>query len=680
MGVSRILVANRGEIAQRIFRTAHEMGMGTVAVYSEADRGLPFVREAEQAVCIGPAPASESYLRVEAILAAARATGADAVHPGFGFLAENADFARACEAAGLTFIGPSADAIARMGSKREAKRLAEAAGVPVIPGYAGDDQSTEALSRAALTIGFPVLIKASAGGGGKGMRVALAEAELSHAIEGAKREAASAFGDDSLLIERYISAPRHVEIQILADTHGNLVHLLERECSIQRRHQKVIEEAPSVALDAALRARMGEAALAVAKSVSYTSAGTVEFILDEQKNFYFLEVNTRLQVEHPVTEAITGVDIVREQIRIALGERLELTQGELVPRGAAIECRLYAEDPGQGFLPTTGRLCDFWLPEQPGLRVDSGVEAGTEVSIHYDPMLAKIITWGADREEARRRLVRVLSAASVHGVVTNLDFLRQVLEHEAFIAGRLSTGFIAEHFPAPAPSALPEGGLEELACAALACDFEARRAERALLPGLTPGFRNNPSAPQRTSYQHQGATLMVSYRAESARRLTITVGERTFGFEVLSWRPPELSYEVTTEGAPTGGGAQTGGSAPVRRSAPIRRSARVVRDGERWFVSSPLGGVTLTELPRFPEQQAQVEPGAESAPMPGRVVQLLAQVGSSVEVGAPLVVLEAMKMEHTVRASSSGELTEVRVAVGDQVEGGDVLVVVRPSE
>ncbi|MGB5223340.1 MAG: biotin carboxylase N-terminal domain-containing protein, partial [Polyangiales bacterium] len=413
--IQKILVANRGEIARRIMRTCRKMGISTVAVYSDADAAMPFVAEADEAVRLGPAPSAESYLRIDKILEAAALTGSDAIHPGYGFLAENAAFADACAGAGVIFIGPTADAIRAMGSKREAKALVSKAGVPVIPGYDGADQTPAVLAQKAVEVGFPVLLKASAGGGGKGMKLVREEAGLSDAIASAAREGQSSFGDGTLLVEKYIDDPRHVEIQILGDSHGNLIHLNERECSIQRRHQKIIEEAPSPALDAALRNRMGEAAVLCGKAIGYQNAGTVEFILAPDRSFYFLEVNTRLQVEHPITECLTGLDLVEEQIRVAQGEELRTTQEAVRFEGAAVEVRLYAEDPSAGFLPQSGKVVDWDLPPVEGLRVDSGVETGSEVGIHYDPMLAKIITSGETRDIALQRMRRALRSLSVQG-------------------------------------------------------------------------------------------------------------------------------------------------------------------------------------------------------------------------------------------------------------------------
>ena len=443
--IRKVLIANRGEIALRVIRTCHEMGIRTVAVFSDADADSLHVQQADESIRIGPAPSSDSYLRSDKILEAAKKTGADAIHPGYGFLAENSDFAAACADAGVIFIGPSPEAIAKMGSKKEAKAIVSKAGVPVIPGYNGKDQSTAALSKEAKKMGFPVLVKASAGGGGKGMRAVYSEEELEFAIESARREAESSFGDGTLLIERYIVDPRHIEIQILGDEHGNVVHLFERECSIQRRHQKIIEESPSPAVGAELRTRMGEAAVEVANAIGYSNAGTVEFIVDPEGAFYFLEVNTRLQVEHPVTECVTGVDLVRAQIEVAQGEELAFEQADLSQSGAAIEWRIYAEDPDEGFLPASGHVYDWHLPESEGIRVDGAAYSGMDVSVFYDPMLAKIIAYGPNRSEAITRMIRALEQLSLQGIANNRAILLKVLEHPEFLSGNIDTAFIEKH-------------------------------------------------------------------------------------------------------------------------------------------------------------------------------------------------------------------------------------------
>lgn len=653
--IRKLLVANRGEIAVRIQRTARRMGIATVAVYSDADADTLHVKVADQAVRLGPAPSSESYLRAERIIDAARRSGADAVHPGFGFLAENAAFAAACREAGLVFVGPSAESIRALGLKKEAKALAVGAGVPVVPGYAGDDQSISTLAARALEIGFPVLIKASAGGGGKGMRIVRQAEGLEAALEAGQREAQSAFGDGTLLLEKYVERPRHVEIQILGDQHGQLVHLFERECSIQRRHQKVIEESPSPLLDTALRERMGAAGVAVGRAVGYYGAGTVEFIVAPDGAFYFLEVNTRLQVEHPVTELTTGVDLVEQQIRVARGERLQLTQQSLAQSGHAVEVRLYAEDVEAGFLPASGRVVDWHVPDLPGLRVDTGIQAGSDVSIHYDPMIAKVIAHGPTRDEALETLVSALRGTHVQGLTTNRAFLIDVLDHEAFRAGDTHTHFIEQHFAGrtrPAPS---DAQIRRAVIAATLAARRERLAERALLPALAPGFRNHRAAPERYELGLGDRVLAVEYEPLAGDRLRLTCEGVTSEVQLVSAAGPELVVE----------------------DAGLRTRARVVRGGSKWFVHADGSSVELVEVPRFPEAQAKVAPGACVAPMPGKVVKILVSRGQRVAAGDVLLILEAMKMEHGVRATADGDVEELHVAEGDQVDAEAVLAVVR---
>ncbi len=486
--IGRLLIANRGEIAVRIVRACREMGIATVAVYSDADARAPHVLAADRAVRLGPAPPRESYLDVQAILAAARESGADAIHPGYGFLSERAHFARSCEEAGVIFVGPPSAAIERMGSKVGARRLMQEAGVPVVPGEAPADQSDAALAAAALRVGFPILLKPSAGGGGIGMKVVREEDALAGAIAQARREAVAAFGDGTLYVERLVERPRHVEIQVFADAHGDVVHVFERECSVQRRHQKVIEESPSVALSPPVRERMGQAAVAAARAAGYRNAGTVEFLLEgegDAASFYFLEMNTRLQVEHPVTELVAGVDLVQAQLRVANGEPLPWTQSALAQHGHAIECRIYAEDPGAGFLPQAGPLLLYREPQGPGIRVDSGVSEGGEVSVHYDPMLSKLIVWAETREAARRRAVDALRRYALLGVRTNIPFLLAILAHERFVDGRVDTGFLERELDsvlAGMPGELPD--------AALAAAAAFRDADRAASSGSTTAARD----------------------------------------------------------------------------------------------------------------------------------------------------------------------------------------------
>ena len=630
------------------------MGIATVAVYSDADADSPHVEMADEAVRIGPPPSSESYLVIEKILDAAEQVGADAIHPGYGFLAENAEFAQACADAGRIFIGPTADAIRSMGSKQRAKAIAVEAGVEVIPGYAGEDQSDEVLVEEAKKIGFPVLLKASAGGGGKGMRVVDDPAELDCAIAAARRESASSFGDDTLLIERYVQSPRHVEIQILGDVHGNVVHLFERECSIQRRHQKIVEETPSTALDQTLRSRMGAAAVKVAKAIGYRNAGTVEFILAPNGEFYFLEVNTRLQVEHPVTECVTGLDLVREQIHLAEGRPLPFAQDDIEAHGAAIECRLYAEDPANGFLPSTGTLVDWHVPEGLDVRVDSGVRLGSVVGIHYDPMLAKVITSGDDREEAIRKMVYALSQMSVQGVTTNLRFLIDVLDHRAFHGGETDTHFIDNHL-----SDWPAGPDDENAvCRALvAATFwghQERVSANPILPALVTGYRNNPYVEQWADWDVGAEPRTLHYRNLGGGRFSVRVDEWTKEALLLACKGSELALELDGR---------------------LSRF-RVGRDGARFYVHEPGTSTVVVERPRFPEKGSDFGAGGYLSPMPGKIISVKVQEGDAVKDGDVLIILEAMKMEHTILASAEGVVEKVLVEEGEQVDADAPLIIV----
>jgi len=657
--IEKVLVANRGEIAVRVMRTCRRMGIATVAVFSDADADAPFVRLADEAVRIGPPPAIESYLDIEKILAAAELTGADAIHPGYGFLAENPAFSAACADAGVAFIGPSAEVIRLLGSKLESKRRVGAADVPVIPGGDGADQSSGALRAGAVEMGFPVLLKASSGGGGKGMRVVREADELDAAIDAARRESKSAFGDDTLLVEKYIERPRHVEFQILGDFHGNVIHLFERECSIQRRHQKIIEETPSPALTPELRDRMGRAAVAVGKTVGYQNAGTVEFMLAPDGEFYFLEVNTRLQVEHPVTEMVTGIDLVREQILVAQGEEISLDEAALSQSGAAIECRLYAEDPQNDFLPSSGRILDWSEPEVDGLRIDSGVDGDQEVSIHYDPILAKVICHGPSRAEAIQRMMRSLRLLSVQGIVTNRDFLLRVLDHPEFRAGNLDTHFLETHAEDLRAKPPAEDVRQRAAIAATLADYETRRRERAILPALEPGWQNNRFADEWIDYAVTGGDdTKVRYRNQGAGKLRFDIDGTEHFATPVSYDDNLLVYE-------DGNGH--------------RRRFRVVREGDRRFVHSVDGSLILTAAPRFPDPEATEVKGGCIAPMPGKVVKVAVEEGQKVSKGDTIAILEAMKMEHTARAPEDGTVAQVLVSEGEQVDAGALMAVIEPG-
>jgi len=617
-----ILIANRGEIAVRIARTCHALGYRTVAVYSDADADAPHVRACDQAWRLGPAPAAESYLDIEAVLAVAEASGADAVHPGFGFLAENPAFARAVEAAGLGWIGPSAEAMEVLGNKVSARSVALAAGVPVVP---GSDQATLEAARA---VGFPVLLKASAGGGGKGMRVVRDEASLEAAAAAARREAMKAFSDDRVFLEKFLERPRHIEVQILGDCAGRVVAIGERDCSLQRRHQKIVEECPAPGLPPELRARLHAAAVALGEHVGYRSAGTVEFLVADGA-FYFLEVNTRLQVEHPVTEACFGLDLVACQLAVAAGEAVPAIAE---PHGAAIEVRLYAEDARTGWLPQTGPVLDWHVPDD--VRVDAGVAAGSFVGVHYDPMIAKLVAHGVDREQARRRLVRALRHTSVLGLVTNRDALVALLRQPAFVAAELHTGFLEQH-----PLALTDDPL----AGPTAVAFElSKPAARDL--AVPRGFRNS-----------------------RFRDAEIQAGDRVF-----RWRDDRAGLQLDDRPLAV---ERCGPSLAVTWGG-RRWSARVVEDAAGWWVATEAGLTHVHRVPSFPEPEDESVAGGCVAAMTGTVVAVSVTVGEAVAAGQALVVLEAMKMEQTLAAAEPGTVTEVRVAAGDVVDAGTVLVVV----
>ncbi len=650
--IDRVLVANRGEIARRIFSTCRRMGLGTVAVYSDPDASAPYVTEADVAVALGGAAPAESYLSIEKIIDAARRTGADAVHPGYGFLAENAAFAEAVIDAGLTWIGPPPEAIATMGSKLESKRLMEQAGIPTLNAIDVTGLDHDTLAKAAEEIGYPVLVKASAGGGGKGMRIVASPDGLSEAVESARREAAGAFGDDTLFIERYLDSPRHIEIQVFADRHGNTVSLFERECSIQRRHQKIVEEAPSPAIDEETRRRMGEAATAAARAVGYVGAGTVEFLYQDGE-FFFLEMNTRLQVEHPVTELITGLDLVRLQLLVAMGEPLppEATGARI--RGHAIEARLYAEDPANGFLPVTGHLAEFHFPYGTGLRVDSGVERGSEVTAHYDPMLAKVIAWAPTREEAARVLASGLERTRIHGLVTNRNLLVRVLRHPDFIAGNTDTHFLERHDPVELSRPFGTTEVERRAALAAALAIQAANRRDAKVLGTLPsGWRNVPSQPQAVRFRgEQIDEIEIRYMFDRRGALTAE------GFPAV--RPLEVTPERVT--------VEVDG---------MLEAYDVARYGDDVYLDGPAGPMRLAVMPRFPEYETEEDPGSLHAPMPGKVVRVEVTEGQAVSEGQVLVVMEAMKMEHALRAPHAGVVTEVRARDGDQVAANEILVVV----
>lgn len=649
-GIKKLLIANRSEISIRVMRAATELGISTVAIYSREDRFALHRYKADESYLVGEGKGPiEAYLDIDDIIRIATEAEADAIHPGYGFLSENAAFAAAVVAAGLTWVGPSAEAISAMGDKLSAKRLMAAAGVPTLPARElGPDDD---IAAAAKEIGYPVLVKASAGGGGRGMRVVETEAELADAVAGARREAGAAFGDDTLFLERWLTSSRHVEIQILGDLHGNLVHLFERECSIQRRHQKIIEEAPSPAVDAALRARMGEAALSAARKIGYASAGTVEFLLDGQ-DFWFLEVNTRLQVEHPVTEEITGLDLVREQLRIAEGEALGYGQDDLAIHGHAIEARIYAEDPGNDFLPSPGTVI-AWEPDTAThARFDAGIEAGSEIGVEFDPLIAKVIVKAPNRREAARRLARVLENTRLQGVTNNRDFLVATLRTPEFIAGDTTTDFIERVAPERRRE-VAAADLHQAAIAAVMFAQSRRRAQARVLGSIASGWRNSIMPPERTNFRHGEGEIAVSYRARRDGAFEATVDGTSHAVAVFAVDARGIDLEID--------------GTRVRLSV-------TAADG-RWLIHGPGGGVELEELPRFPDSGGEEFSGGLVAPMPGNVTATHVEEGAKVAQGQLLLILEAMKMEHRITAPVPGTVKQMRVAVGDQVDNGELLVV-----
>jgi acetyl-CoA carboxylase biotin carboxylase subunit len=655
--IRTLLIANRGEIAVRIIRTCRNLGIRTVAIFSDADAHALHLQLADTAVHIGPAPTSQSYLNIPAIISAAHRTHADAIHPGFGFLAENAAFAQACADANLIFIGPTPAAIAAMGNKRAAKECVAQANVPIIPGYSGADQNDHLLVEEARRIGFPLMVKAAAGGGGKGMRLVHKQQTLPEAIVAARREALQAFGSDELILERALLRPRHVEIQVIGDTHGQMLYLGERECSIQRRHQKVIEEAPSPALTPELRQQMGETAVRAARAVAYHNAGTVEFLLDEDGRFYFLEMNTRLQVEHPVTELITGIDLVAWQILIAEGAPLPLAQEQVTLQGHAIEARVYAENPANDFLPVTGPVLLWQPPTGAGIRVDSGIQTGDELSIHYDPMLAKLIAHGPDRQTAVRRLLHALESCQLLGFPHNIPFLADLLRHPEFIQGNLSTHFIEEHFAQWQPP-MPD------ATAALITASLAQFAAQPQRPENAGYWRNNPNRPQWFIYQLEQQQVKVCLQPQPRTRNQ---------FVAYFDQAPQTHFAVTLI-------AQHGPNWVVQIDG-VRQSVTAVHNANTWWIQTNAGTTTLEAIPLLPEPHPPADAaGSLRAPMPGSVLAVLVQVGQHVQEGQALMKLEAMKMEHTIRTASDGLVEAIYYAPGDTVEADAQLLKIAPTQ
>ena len=648
---SKILIANRGEIACRIMRTAKRMGIATVAVYSDADAGTPHMQMADEAVHIGPAASAESYLRADKIIAAAKDTGAEAIHPGFGFLSENAAFVEAVEAAGLAFIGPGTHAIRVMGDKIESKALAEKAGVSVVPGTPGAVEDVDEALKAAGEIGFPVMVKASAGGGGKGMRVIESAADLADGMRAAMSEAQTAFGDSRVFIEKFVTQPRHIEIQLIADQHGNIVYAGERECSIQRRHQKVVEEAPSPFISPETRAAMGQQAVELARAVDYRSAGTVEFIVGADQDFYFLEMNTRLQVEHPVTEMVYGLDLVETMIRVAAGEKLDLTQDDIKPNGWAIEARVYAEDPARGFLPSIGQLTRYREPVAEGVRVDSGVAEGGEISMYYDPMIAKLVTHAPTRDEAIDRLHLALDHYEIDGITSNRQFLSAVLENSAFKAGNLTTGFIAAEFDgdfvADAPAGTAANDLVALGAAIAALQIEER----------------NPGSPDRIFIiiDQTGRRYDVEVEAVTNREAMVVVDGRHYALFGRLRRPIGL-FDGTINEEPVAVQVRGTGHDIALTRGSHRLAAKIL---------PARFGPMLSLMP-----PATDGAGADEivAPMPGQITRILVEVGDEVQAGQDVAIIEAMKMENILTSEARGTVTSIEVGIGDNLNVDDLIL------
>jgi 3-methylcrotonyl-CoA carboxylase alpha subunit len=667
--IASVLIANRGEIACRIIRTAKRLGIRTVAVYSEADARSPHVCDADDAVCIGPAAARDSYLSIDRILAAAAQTDARAIHPGYGFLSENEEFARACVDAGLIFVGPSPDAIRIMGSKSESKTVMEKAGVPVVPGHKGS-QDSQRLAVAAQQIGYPVLVKASAGGGGKGMRVVESDTQILEAIEGARREARSSFGDDELLIEKFLPNARHVEVQVFSDAHGNFVHLFERDCSVQRRHQKIIEESPAPHLDPALRAAMGQSAVAAARAVDYVGAGTVEFLLKDGV-YYFIEMNTRLQVEHAVTEMVTGVDLVEWQFRVAAGEALPLQQPRITVSGHAIEARVYAEDPANEFLPAAGRITHIRMPaESRHVRIDTGLAEGDVIGVHYDPMIAKLIVWDRNRARAIEQLSAALAAYQVAPLLTNIPFLKSVARHAEFRAGGVGTAFVENHLPGllDGVGELPE---ELLGLAAVAIVLRSVDAEESLAGRVRKlrGIQTTPWA-HRSGWRLNGDNhhrLTVIHNDESRE---LVVHYRTDGYDIDLTDTTVCQLRNVTDDGRT--------LSALLDDRSIR--ATVIHDGRRVavFADKALWHLSLAG-PKVRTATSSSASGRLLAPMPGTVTAVEVASGEEVSTGQTLLVVEAMKMEHAIKSPVDGVIGQLACAPGEQVLDGQLLIVVNPA-
>lgn len=649
--INKILIANRGEIALRIMRTCQEMGIATVAVFSDADEDAFFVQQADEAVRIGGKQPNESYLLADKIIAAAKNTKADAIHPGYGFLSERADFAQAVIDSGLVWIGPHPHAIEIMGSKIEAKKIMQAHGVPVIPGYQGEDQSIEVIQQKALEIGFPVLLKASAGGGGKGMRIVRSEKELKTSIEAAKSESLNAFGDDTLLIEKYFDSSRHIEFQIFGDQHGHAVHMFERECSIQRRYQKIIEESPSPIMTPELRKEMGTAAVLAAQAINYDNAGTVEFIVAPDLSFYFLEVNTRLQVEHPVTEMVTKLDLVRLQIETAAGQAFKFAQNDLVQNGHAIEARIYAEDPANNFLPVSGEITEWSTTPIQGVRYDSAIDSSGFVDIYYDPMIAKVITHGQDRTEAIRKMQAALSGLMIAGITTNQAFLKTIIKNDQFQKGDFYTHFLDQQLKYEGEQP-PQETLDIAVVALQVFRTRLRAQERTLATHVPPLWRNNFFQAQKEKYAYQGYEFEVEYY-QKGDQLNVSFADKTFTAQHISVSKGFQIIEING----------------------VQRKFKFAQTQQDYLIHSPsLEDIIYTAVPRFTLPQDEVIKGRYTAPMPGEITKVFIQAGQSVQSGEPLVAMMSMKMETTIEAVDDGVVEEIFVATKQFVEAGTLML------
>ncbi len=649
--INNILIANRGEIASRIIRTCKKMGIKSTVVFSNADRHSLFVSEADQAICIGENEAALSYLDQDKIIQVAKNHEVDAIHPGYGFLSENVSFAKRCQKENIIFIGPSPEAIGAFGSKAEAKKAMEQHDVPTVPGYNGEQQDATTLKKEAKKIGFPILIKASAGGGGKGMRIVENESDFQTALEAVKRESKSAFGNDEVILEKYIAAGRHIEFQIFGDHFGNIIHIFERECSIQRRYQKIIEESPSPALDENLRNKMSAAAIKAAKAINYNNAGTVEFIFDDKtKDFYFLEVNTRLQVEHPVTEEITGLDLVKMQIEVAQGQPILLQQSDIQSVGYAIECRLYAEDPRNNFMPQAGPIHHFKVPEVDGLRIETAVKCGAEVSMFYDPMIAKLIIHASDRVEAARKMKYVLEKLVCQGIVTNQQLLLDIVSNEKFIAGNYTTHFIESAIDLK--PAIDTVSFNKSLIAATLFQWSQRNSKRTLLKSMPSGWRSNFYEMQKENFVFQEKEYLVSYKFDQ-NKFSIKIEDTSFDAQIHSIEGPSISIEI---------------------NGVIAQYQMFQKEKNLYLHNDKIGNITLQLKDRFPVKNIANNTNEYLTPMPSKVVKVEVQVGQSIKKDAPLIILNSMKMENVIIANEDGIIEEIYVVEGENIEAGVLLL------